>query len=127
LFGEIMKFVKFSQQSLADQKNRSPSCFGEVPEEINLTREQKQALQKIIDDQLMKMWYKANRYQLSDEMKSFALLVGKTGKDFNLLPLQEYSERFIQALDSFELDKMESCLSSFPQFIGKIKNATFET
>jgi PAS domain S-box-containing protein len=126
LFGKIMKFVEFTEQSLAANQIRTDNCFGMEPLEISLSAEQKQSLQKIIDDQLMKMWYKAHRYQLSDEMKSFALLVGKTGKDFNLPPLEEYSEQFIQALDSFELDKMESCLSSFPQFIGKIKNATFE-
>jgi PAS domain S-box-containing protein len=125
LFSQIMLFAKYKELNKEDTRNEGKDCAGKINQNINLPNDQIDALRKTIETDLMAGWEKAYRYQLSDEMKQFAENVGKAGHDFNLPVLNEFSENFLDALDSFELVKMENCLKHFPQIIEKIKNATF--
>ncbi len=124
LFSQIMRFVKYSE--IKPEKHAAQmDCAGDIKPDADLSDGQLEELRKTIEAELMPCWDKAYRYQLSDEMKQFAEKVGKVGREFNLSGLEEFSENFLAALDSFELVKMENCLKHFPQIVEKIKNATF--
>lgn len=120
LFKELMRFVNCRQTIPESQPEKL--CVSEANAQITLPAYKMMELQKHINDELMPGWERAYRHQLSDEMKSFAETVIKTGRDFNLDMLEEFGNQFLSALDSFELGTMENCLKNFPNFIKKIEN-----
>ncbi len=126
LFGELLRFVQHTINTDNKAKAGTKTCVSDADQQFNLTDEQVAKLVKIIDEELLVKWNKAYRYQLSDEMKTFAEQVGQVGKDFNLAPFSEFSSNFLSALDSFDLESMDSCLKHFPKLAEQIKNATFE-
>jgi PAS domain S-box-containing protein len=126
LFGELLRFVQHTMKTEEKAKNGIKACVSDTNQNINLTKEQAAKLLKIIDDELLVKWDKVYRYQLSDEMKTFAEEVGQMGKEFDLAIFNEFSSNFLSALDSFELDRMDNCLKHFPKLAEQIKNAIFE-
>jgi len=87
-----------------------------------LQNNQRIELIKILDTELMPAWESAYRFQLTDEMSSFAERIIGVGKKFQLPDFESFGDQFLDALESFELETMESCLKNFPKFINELRN-----
>jgi len=121
LFKELMRFVNYRQTSI-DEKPSAKSCFSSFSGLPQLQNNQRIELIKILDTELMPAWESAYRFQLTDEMSSFAEKIIGVGKKFQLPDFESFGDQFLDALESFELETMESCLKNFPKFINELRN-----
>jgi len=122
LFRELMKFLKYKELKQKPPDIPEAIVVDSMEETINLNPSEAKELLNLIDGVLMHDWKQANTYQMSDEIEGFAKLVKQTGEDFMLNGFISYGQNLGEAMDHFDLEKMDSYLKQFPAVINKLKS-----
>jgi len=95
-------------------------------QEIQLQNIQQQANFKEIiekfDEQLLPLWEKASRDELSDDIEHFTKKLKLMAEKYNIEILIIFANNLLDYLNSFDLEEMTKSLNRFPDIIKKIKN-----
>lgn len=126
LFRELMRFLKYREIRQKPDKEETEFQTQKDNGKINLTTSQAEEVNTKINDELQKMWEQANTYQMSDEIELFAKTVQETGEAYRLSLLTDYGAALGDAVDHFELEKMDSLLKQFPGLLKKLQKMILE-
>lgn len=126
LFRELMRFLKYSElkQELPEIPEIKEDEIAEAS--VSLTTKQSQELLKLLDNDFMNLWKQANKYQMSDEIEHFAQVVKAKGDELNIAQLMSYGQNLCEAVDHFDLEKMDAYLKQFPFVVERLKTLLTE-
>ncbi|MCF8365412.1 MAG: hypothetical protein K9H16_06500, partial [Bacteroidales bacterium] len=94
--------------------------------QIKISPNQARNLIRLLDTNFMDLWKQANTYQMSDEIEYFAKMVKEKGEALNIGLLISYGQNLGEAVDHFDLEKMDVYLKQFPAVIKNLKTILAE-
>jgi CheY-like chemotaxis protein len=120
LYGELMKYVKYTEKYL---KEETVAEISATPPELKITisPDKKNMLITLLKGDLWKKWDKANTFQMSDEIELLAESVTAAGRDFEMEQLSLWGSSLAEAVNSFDLETMDKLLKNFPGLVKKIE------
>jgi PAS domain S-box-containing protein len=115
LYRELMMFLKYTEirpKSVMETEIANPE--EENDQQLSLTKEDADTLLQLLNGDLYALWEKANTYQMSDEIEFFAQQVISAGEKTHANRIVNYGKSLGDAVDHFDLEKMDSLLKQFP-------------
>jgi len=119
LYHELMKFLSYTESS--EKSGQNEDNVKPDNEDIFLSSQQLEKLNRVLNNSLEKQWLNASEYQMSDEIESFAKNVKQAGTKFNIKLLIEYGENLFTYVDSFDLEMMDKSLKYWPEMIRRLR------
>lgn len=80
----------------------------------------KAALKKI-NKRCLPLWKQANDLKEFKTIRAFATAIHETGIEFNIRLLVDYGDKLISYCDNYDIEKIDSSLASFPEYVKKMK------
>jgi len=123
LFREITRFLKYhfiTNIKSPAERRKGKELFTEKLSAVPYDEVIKAI--SILEDEMVDEWEKVARNQLSDEIEAFAHKIVAIGNGCKIVTISSYGERLLDYVNSFELDKMEQTLTSFPELIKQLKH-----
>ena len=80
----------------------------------------KSALKKI-NKRCLPLWKQANDLKEFKSIRVFATAIHETGIEFNIRLLVDYGDKLISYCDNYDIEKIDSSLASFPEYVKKMK------
>lgn len=123
LFRELMNFIGYREV-----REKLPEVSPEIentiePENLEIPAGDAEELLRVLDNELKELWEQANTYQMSDEIELFADRTQQAGEQFGVKPLADYGESLADAVDHFDLERMDTLLKQFPTLHTRLRKA----
>jgi len=119
LFSTVAKFLKHKKIPVENTKN-TQDVIDQFVNEFKNIPDYKKILEHI-DKEIMPLWQKAGRDELSDDIELFAQKLKEMAQKYQIDILIKFADDLREYLNSFDLEEMSKSLQSFPKIIEKIK------
>ena len=75
----------------------------------------------IIEEKYLPLWKKGHDLKEFKTIREFASGIHDTGIEFNIGLLVDYGDKLISYCDNYDIEKIDSSLTSFPDYVTKMK------
>ncbi|MCK5338129.1 MAG: response regulator, partial [Bacteroidales bacterium] len=80
----------------------------------------KNALHRI-EQQYLPLWHQANELKEFKSIRMFAEAIHSTGKEYDIRLLVDYGDKLTVYCDNYDIERIDSSLASFPDYLKKMK------
>ena len=94
--------------------------MADMQDESKYIKNVKEAL-ATIERNYLSLWIQANELKEFKAIRNFAEGIHKTGEDFNIRFLVDYGDRMIMHCDNYDIEKIDSNLADFPDYLLKMR------
>ncbi len=115
LVQELMRFVPTTQSTA-----QSPDDRNITVEQIN--RERLPRIIQLLENKYKQEWTKARKNQIFDEIGDFAQRISALGEENGVMTVKKYGDDLSAQVESFDVEKMNATIDSYPQLVEKIKS-----
>ena len=122
LFEKMIHLLDQSASPLWDDYERKKLSSRD---EVKYRHSVKEALEEI-ETQYLSIWVQANELKEFNAIRAFAEGIHNTGKEHNILFLVDYGDKLNDHCDNYDIEKIDSSLASFPQYLKKMREISLD-
>jgi len=74
-----------------------------------------------IEQQYLPFWHQANELKEFKSIRTFAEAIHSIGREYDIRLLVDYGDKLIVYCDSYDIERIDSSLASFPDYLKKMK------
>jgi PAS domain S-box-containing protein len=115
LFKEMLNYLKLSDKKKTEIKTPAQQTAEETIETII----HQQELIKKLNNEIMPQWQKLTGAMEMDLIEAFSNHLLKLAKDHQWISMQNYAQKLLGAVDTFDIEMIESLLKEFPQICDR--------
>ncbi|MCK4569616.1 MAG: PAS domain S-box protein, partial [Bacteroidales bacterium] len=116
---EKMKELLFINYEIPGESGPEVIHDDSISEEKYLVSLQ-EALRRI-DKKCLPLWKQANELKEFNSIRTFAEAIHSIGKKLNIRLLVDYGDKLIVNCDNYDIEKIDSNLAAFPEYLKKMK------